>query len=241
MCVAARTVMAKGRDVMSRGTSSLRLVGRAPAIGAALLVALAAPAAARSATGTPMPAPDDPPPTYRATGTKSAGGAGTSAGTKPARLAESAVPVPTPDAPLVATAAPSVTKRSPAPAPDASTVTPRVASSPTGTAYAGSGSVAAPRAVRSARTVAPSAKPKPVAKRKAKPAPAKAKAAPEPRRAAVPRDAVRLGLPVGVLAPRAPGADMSASLLLAAALLLTGAAAGSLVLGLVARSATRHA
>ena len=231
---------------MSRGTSSLRLSGGAPALVAALLVALGAPGPSPAATGTPMPAPDDPPPTYRVSTTRSAGDAGTSTAARPKRLAESAVPVPTPDAPLLAKAATPVAKSSPAPAPDASTVTPRVASSPVGTtsraaSYGGSASAAAPHAARSARTAAPSAKQGPVPKRKAKPGPVKAKAPAEPRGAGVPRDAVRLAPPVGGLAPRAPEPGISASLLLAAALLLASAAAGSLVLGIVARNAMRQA
>ena len=60
--------------------------------------------------------------------------------------------------------------------------------------------------------------------------------------AARPRDAVRLGLPVGALAPHAPGDDgMKGGLLVAAALLLAAAAGGSLLLGIAARTATRHA
>jgi hypothetical protein len=57
-----------------------------------------------------------------------------------------------------------------------------------------------------------------------------------------PRDAVRLDLPIGALAPRPPGDDgMNGELLVAAALLLAAAAGGSLLLGVAARSATRHA
>jgi hypothetical protein len=56
-----------------------------------------------------------------------------------------------------------------------------------------------------------------------------------------PRDGVRLGLPVGVLAVRDPDGGPSGVLLVAAALLLAAAAGGSTVLGAAARSATRHA
>jgi hypothetical protein len=63
-----------------------------------------------------------------------------------------------------------------------------------------------------------------------------------PPSSARPRDAIRLRLPVGVLALRAPGEDgMSSGLLVAAALLLATAAGGSLLMGVAARSATRHA
>jgi hypothetical protein len=87
----------------------------------------------------------------------------------------------------------------------------------------------------------PKASPKPKAKAQPKTVVTKAKrtvAPPEAR----PRDAVRLGLPVGALAPRAPGGDgMEGGLLVAAALLLAAAAGGSLLLGVAARTATRHA
>jgi hypothetical protein len=56
-----------------------------------------------------------------------------------------------------------------------------------------------------------------------------------------PRDAVRLGLPLGVLRPLGPDESLPVGLLVAAALLLCAAAGGSLILGVAARSATRHA
>jgi hypothetical protein len=56
-----------------------------------------------------------------------------------------------------------------------------------------------------------------------------------------PRDAVRFGLPAGVLAARDSGGAPRTALLVAAAFLLAVAAGGSTVLGVAARSATRQA
>jgi hypothetical protein len=68
------------------------------------------------------------------------------------------------------------------------------------------------------------------------------KHAPAPRPpASPPRDAVRLGLPVGVLSLRHPDDGLSRALLVTAAILLAAAACGSTVLGVAARSATRQA
>jgi hypothetical protein len=68
------------------------------------------------------------------------------------------------------------------------------------------------------------------------------KHAPSPRHpASKPRDAVRLGLPVGVLSLRPPGDGPSGALLVMAAILLAAAACGSTVLGVAARSAMRQA
>ena len=76
--------------------------------------------------------------------------------------------------------------------------------------------------------------------RRAAPAAAKAHG-PAPQPASVLRDAVRLGLPVAVLRARPSDAELNGELLVAAALLLAAAAGGSLLLGITARSATRHA
>jgi len=78
----------------------------------------------------------------------------------------------------------------------------------------------------------------------AKPVPkvAAKKQSPAPRPpASRPRDAVRLGLPVGVLGLRHPDNGLSGALLVTAAILLAAAACGSTVLGVAARSAMRQA
>ena len=57
-----------------------------------------------------------------------------------------------------------------------------------------------------------------------------------------PRDAARLGLPVGVLSSRSPDeGGPPGALLVTAAILLAAAACGSTVLGIAARSAMRQA
>ena len=201
-----------------------------------------------------MPGPDDPPSTLTPSSTKTttrSSGSQTARSTK--RTAESAVPVPTPDAPLVAlsVAAPrtSVTRSVVAPAPDVVQRTaPRVAAAPVGTRTAPR--VVAPTTTTTSRAAAkPAPKPTPKPKAKAKPN-VKAKphhgAAPtkrlEPtRRAGVPRDAVRLGLPAPVLAAGPSDAELNGELLVAAALLLAAAAGGSLLLGIAARNSARHA
>lgn len=58
---------------------------------------------------------------------------------------------------------------------------------------------------------------------------------------ALPRDVVRLGLPAAALVVADPVEGPPAGLLVAAGLLLAAAAGGSLLLGVAARSATRHA
>ena len=97
----------------------------------------------------------------------------------------------------------------------------------------------APRSTFTPPRSAPKPKAKPKAQQKTAVTKAKRTVTPPDAR---PRDAVRLGLPVGALAPRAPGGDgMEGGLLVAAALLLAAAAGGSLLLGVAARTATRHA
>lgn len=64
----------------------------------------------------------------------------------------------------------------------------------------------------------------------------------EPQAArSVPRDALRLGLPVGTLELARPDRGMNGLLLVAAALLLGAAACGSLAIGVAARDMARHA
>jgi hypothetical protein len=86
----------------------------------------------------------------------------------------------------------------------------------------------APRAKRPP----PESKPKPLATRAAKVVTPVT---------SLPRDALRLGLPVGALIVGRPGASPDAGLLVLAALLLVVAAAGTLVLAVAARGAARHA
>ncbi|HXV93319.1 MAG TPA: hypothetical protein VD813_08490 [Pseudonocardia sp.] len=57
----------------------------------------------------------------------------------------------------------------------------------------------------------------------------------------MPHDAVRLGLPIATLVAAEPAESLPAGLLLAAGLLFAAAAGGSLLLGVAARGATRHA
>ena len=82
-------------------TSSLRLRGGALGTGACL-AALACAANGWAAGGTPMPAPDDPPPAYQTSTVKTS--APTTAPTAPKvkRVVEFAPAVPTPDAPVSA-------------------------------------------------------------------------------------------------------------------------------------------
>ena len=232
-------------------TSSLRLRGGVLGTGACL-AAFACAANGWAAGGTPMPAPDDPPPAYQTSTVKTS--ASTTAPTAPRakRVAESAPAVPTPDAPLAASS--TTTSKSPTanqaavPAPDPSPG----AASPSSTRSAPTSRRASAGGTTRVTTPAPRSAftpPRSAQKQKAKPKPqpqpktavTKAKrtvAPPEAR----PRDAVRLGLPVGALAARSPGGDgMEGGLLVAAALLLAAAAGGSLLLGVAARTATRHA
>jgi hypothetical protein len=217
-------------------------------------VALVTPAAGLAAGGTPMPGPDDPPstltPSSTKTTTRSSGSQTATTSTK--RTAESAVPVPTPDAPLVAApvAGPraSVTPSVVGPTPDVVQRTaPRVPVVPVVTRTAPR--VVAPTTTTMSRTAAkPARKPKPKPQATAKP---KLQAKPHhaaptkplepPRRAGVPRDAVRLGLPAAVLAAGPSDAELNGELLVAAALLLAAAAGGSLLLGIAARNSARHA
>ncbi|HEX2302192.1 MAG TPA: hypothetical protein VHH57_01100 [Gaiella sp.] len=87
----------------------------------------------------------------------------------------------------------------------------------------------------------PKATVRPAKKAAPKPKPAEQKRAEAPPVVRVPRDAVRLGLPLATLAPRRPGDDVPVGPLVAAALLLGAAAGGSLLVGVAARSATRQA
>jgi hypothetical protein len=67
-------------------------------------------------------------------------------------------------------------------------------------------------------------------------------ASPKPRPVlALPRDVVRLGLPTAPLVAADAAEGPPAGLLVVAGLLFAAAACGSLLLGVAARSATRHA
>ena len=237
---------------MSTWTSSLRLKGGVVGAGFCL-VAFACPGNGWAAGGTPMPAPDDPPPTYRASTVKTAGSTTTPTSPRANRVvAEAAQPVPAPDAPITAASA-TASKAPPAkqaalpapdPSPGAASASSTGSTSTSPRASAGSTVRATRPAARSTFTpprAAPKPKPKPRPKTQRKTVVTtvkKATAVP----VAHPRDAARLGLPVGRLASHAPGGDgMEGGLLVAAALLLAAAAGGSLLLGIAARTATRHA
>ncbi len=232
-------------------TSSLRLRGGVLGTGACL-AALACAANGWAAGGTPMPAPDDPPPAYQTSTVKTSAPTTAPKAPRAKRVAEPAPRVPTPDAPISA----------------ASTTTAKAAHR-----EAGRGSGARSLSERGVGIVHPEcldiaaceygwhraredsrpsldvhsaafgaeaeSEAKPKAQQKTAVTKAKRTVTPPDAR---PRDAVRLGLPVGALAPRAPGGDgMEGGLLVAAALLLAAAAGGSLLLGVAARTATRHA
>ena len=243
--------------------SSLRLP--VLVVGAAL-VALVLAGSAHAAGGSPVPAPDDPPPGLQVTAAKKARDVPTPRATKETapttpptqRATKATTPptsasalVPTPDAPLAPTAAPkpaadssgangTETKRAtPEASPSSRPSTPRVAVQSV-----------APAVVRAQRTVEPPVRtarsePRPRPRKPAKPRQAK----PLATRAAevatpvvrLPHDAIRLGLPVGALIVGRPGSDPDAGLLVLAALLLVVAGAGTLVVGLAARGAVRHA
>ena len=82
-------------------TSSLRLRGGVLGTGACL-AALACAANGWAAGGTPMPAPDDPPPAYRTSTVKTSASRTTPTAPTTKRVADSAPAVPTPDAPVSA-------------------------------------------------------------------------------------------------------------------------------------------
>ena len=215
---------------MSTWTSSLR-PRRESVVAGVCLAVLAWPAAAGAAGGTPMPAPDDPP----VTSTLSAG---TAPAPKTGRAVESAQPVPTPDAPFAGTSnrtgAPA-RHTAPAPRPDATSPSPVAASLPVAKATTRARRPAAPTTAKATSTRH--------AGEVRAPAPARVKrrSGTPVHRAIIPRDAVRLGLPVGVLAAGPPGGGASRVLLLVAAFLFAVAAGGSTVLGAAARGAARHA
>jgi hypothetical protein len=240
---------------MSAWTSSLRL--RSGILGTgACVAAFACAANGWAAGGTPIPAPDDPPPAYRASTVKAPGSTATRSAPTTKRASEAAQPVPMPDAPVstssTTTAHAPAVKPNALPGPDPSSATGSTSYTRSATvtpqATAASRARATTPATRStfvpARAAPPEqrakAKPTPAAKPQQKPDVASAKQTPPP--SVRPRDDVRLGLPVGGLAPSPSGGDgMRGGLLVAAALLLAAAAGGSLVLGLAARGATRHA
>jgi hypothetical protein len=225
-------------------TSTLRLTRDSVVVGVCM-AALVMPATSVAAGGTPMPAPDDPPGGFTASAASTPSAPTTRLA--PKRSAESAQAIPTPDAPLVVAAAPTIATTKQVASGTASTPTPD--SSPAGaTPSIGRRPVVA--AVTPSRTVRPephpAAKPatKPVGSGKARGTTkvAAKRHAPPPRPpASRPRDAVRIGLPVGVLALHHPDDGLSGALLVTAAILLAAAACGSTVLGVAARSATRQA
>jgi hypothetical protein len=205
-----------------------------------------------------MPGPDDPPSTVAPTSTTTTRSAGVHKATvRTQRTAEGAVPVPSPDAPLVPVpvTAPktSVTRTVTIPAPDVTRSAPRsthAAPVATRTTRTAAPTRSAPHATVERTTARPSQTPAAEAKAHAKTKKPKIvhRAAPvrhrqpgrEPR-TGVPRDAVRLGLPAAALGGRTDDAELNSELLVAAALLLAAAAGGSLLLGITARNAARHA
>jgi hypothetical protein len=98
-----------------------------------------------------------------------------------------------------------------------------------------------PTATRAARPAPPpKAAPKPVARRPKAVATKPKRIAALPIPAGRPRDASRLGLPLARLAPVTPDdRALTASLLVAAAVLLAASGAGSLTVGLSARQIAR--
>ena len=218
---------------MSTWTSSLR-PRRTALVTSACLVVLSVPCAAWSASGTPAPVPDDPPAGSALTTTQGSGTTTTAAtpkATRPVRQATQASSVPMPDAPPGSGAATaSTTTRTVAPAPSPAP-SPAPVSRP---------STPAPAATTTPRT-APASNPKPARaspKRVVKVAKAKQQCH---GIALLPRDVVRLGLPTTALLVAGPAEGPPVGLLVAAGLLFAAAAGGSLLLGVAARSATRHA
>lgn len=224
---------------MSSWTSSLR-PGRDWIVAGLGLALLACPSTALGAGGTPMPAPDDPPVSSTVSTTAVATGS-TSVARSGRRAAESAQSVPTPDAPLgqTATSEPAATTHTtPAPQPDVSStqhVTAVVSARPAAV------SPTRRRPAPVARTGKPASSRPARAERAPAPAPARKRPAAPVHRASVPRDAVRLGLPVGLLRASRPEGDESRALLFVAACLFAVAAGGSTVLGAAARNAARQA
>ncbi len=234
--------------MVSRWTSSLRLRRDSVAAGVCM-VAFACPAVGWAAGGTPMPAPDDPPGGFATSSTSKPTKAATAPASRPAkRASEPAQAVPTPDAPAVSSSGPEtapkrpVTRTAPAaPEPDTSQAAPTTSTSRPVTT-----TVMPSHIARATPKPEPKAKPAPARTVKAKHPAAKVAttkhASPPPVAPPSPRDAVRHGLPIGVLAARdTGGGDPSGALLVTAALLLAAAAGGSTVLGVAARSTTRHA
>ena len=89
----------KGRDVVSRWTSSLRLTRDCVVVGVCM-VAFACPAVGWAAGGTPMPAPDDPPGVFATSSASKPSKASVPAPSHTAkRSSKPARAVPTPDAP----------------------------------------------------------------------------------------------------------------------------------------------
>jgi hypothetical protein len=230
---------------MSDGASSLRRWCAGVFTGGCLAL-LALPSAAGAAGGLPAPSPDDPPAGF--TASKPAARSDTVVGSV-TRASAAAIPVPKPDAPTQPSATPTTSKSEPQAQPAPTRSTPKVAArarqAPVAVASSGSGSSgsAAPSQSTVAARAEPPSRPARPATRKQTPKPTavvRTKLEP-PIARSTPRDALRIGLPVGTLRVPRPADGVDALLLAAAALLLGVAAAGTLVLGVAARGIARHA
>jgi hypothetical protein len=236
---------------MSRRTTSLRQRHPRAALAAcASLAALLQTGVAFAAGGSPLPAPDAPPPGHAL---------------RPARATAEATQTNVPQATPTAKSTPKTTTRAVTPTPDTpspdpplATATPQTASKPkparrnvirttapraaVTTAPDSSTTYTPPSApTRTERIAAP-----PAAKPKPKPKPAKrpvvaARTPSPPPVTRPPHDTLRIGLPVAVLAPLEDDASTQFALLLAAAVLLAASGAGGLVVGLSARRLARGA
>ena len=244
--------------------SSLRLPVLVAGVGA-IVLALGLAASAQAAGGSPLPAPDDPPPGLELTRTKVVRTVPTTRPTKEAApkkaattpASSTAVPVPTPDAPLESTSAPQTPPASSAPdgaqTERAVSVAPKVSrrSAPRPAVRVAAApvvaEVATPTPTRITTPPARAARSEPSApakKRSSRPEPkplATQGAEPPVPVARIPHDALRVGIPIGALIVGRPGSDPDAGLLVLAAMLLVTVAVGTLVLGLAARGAARHA
>jgi hypothetical protein len=228
---------------MSDGASSLRRWCGGVFTGGCLAL-LALPSAAGAAGGLPAPSPDDPPAGF--TASKPAARSDTIV--RPAtRASAAAIPVPKPDPPTQPSVTPNASEPEPRAQPAPTRSTPKVVARArqAAVAVASSSSSSSGSATPSQSTVAtraePPLRPARPATRKPKPT-AVARTKPEPPIArSTPRDALRIGLPVGTLRVPRPADGVNALLLAAAALLLGVAAVGTLVLGVAARGIARHA
>ena len=210
---------------------------------AALLVT----GAAGAAGGSPAPAPDDPPPGLvlgESTPTRARAAAPADVASRRPRVAAPAS-IPTPDAPLVETPPAAA-----APVPTTKTARPRTtpASSPTRptpvrtavSRFAGQS-----RRSRASAPVATTTRPPSPARKgrrvSAPRVPSPRRSAPEQTARPVPRDAIRVALPVGTIEVARPDVETNAGLLAAAGFLLGVAAAGTAVVGIAVRGIARPA